>query len=79
MADSLGDKQWRTMFRANLERAEKAEATIARLRAVDPQLFDDFDPEDEDAWDLDEAVYETYGHAGRGLREGFRKTLEALK
>ena len=29
---TVGSKQWRAMFRTNLERAEKAEATIARVR-----------------------------------------------
>lgn len=60
------------------ERADNLAGVLARIRAADPQLFDDYDPEDEDAWDLDEAVYETYGYAGRRLREAYRRAVADL-
>lgn len=50
------------------EHIEHLEATIARLKAADPDLFNP----DEDAEDK---VYETYGSNGRYLREDFLAAL----
>lgn len=50
-------------------RAERAEAKLAKIKAADPELFDT--NEDAEEW-----VYETYGSAGRRLREAF---LTAMK
>ncbi|MEU2002040.1 hypothetical protein ACH47B_13195 [Rhodococcus sp. NPDC019627] len=58
------------MFELLTGRIAKALAVIDRIKAADPDLFNP----DEDA---DEDVYQTYGSAGRYLRENFLAALKA--
>ena len=66
---TAGSKQWRAMFRTNLERAEKAEATIARVEkalAEGPLHRLDF-PRSKDPYGIErQAIREALDGGGDG-------------